>query len=191
MKWLALVLALAVPGTAFALPESDRTPETKRLLAAAMVAEAGWHADADHRGIFHVIRKRYVELKKFESFADQLRAYVAVFDPRTKLEGRTVWLRSLARDDPIGPPEGWPDGASWKRHRLRWARVLERASRCIDGRDCDDPYRGRARHWGGVGIDHPQGCMVALPRRGTRNVFYAIDWACKRRRRVNLSTPAP
>ena len=177
--FLAASVALARP-----LPERDRTAETERWLAAAMVAEAGWLAEADHRAIYHVLRRQYRARSARGidgSFLDTVRRYAAAFDGRTT-RARSVWVRSLAEGfHDHADPDGWPDGVSWKSHRKLWAAVRRRAWACMRGAACRDPYRGRATHWGGT-KDPPRGCMVALVSRDTINTFYGVDAACVRRR---------
>ncbi len=174
------------------IPAEERTPETRRWLAVAMVAEAGWappnkpRAEADHRAIFHVLALRWPRLqkrwpKRYDSFLSVVRAYVAAMDPRTERGGRVRWLLRL-EPDMVEAPTGWPDRANWRRHRVWWERVVERAGNCLEGVKCPDPYRGQALHWGGA-MDSPQGCMVQLENAGTLNTFYTVDMDCKRRRR--------
>ena len=178
-----------------ALPETERTGETQAALAMAFVAEAGWadpknpEAKADHRAIYHVLLNRWPALSKryperYERFVDVVRAYVAALDPRTEKGRRVRWLRALSAGEyGIGaPPTGWPvEHARWDVHRVWWEQALARAKDCMHGRRCQDPYGGRALHWGGA-MDRPRGCMVRLPNRGTLNTFYAVDSKCRRRR---------
>lgn len=183
---------VSVQAVAHGLPIEERTDATKRWLAVAMVAEAGWEAEADHRGIFHALKNRFRRLtrrfpKRYPTYLSVVRAYVAAFDPRTKKGGRVRWLMALTQPGrPPGPPKGWPvDRARWDRHTHLWGNVRRLAAQCVDGGRCRDPYKGQAVHWGGAGLDKPQGCMVALPNAGTRNVFYRVDRDCKRRSRAS------
>jgi hypothetical protein len=191
LSFLALGM-LASAARAEGLPPDQQTEEAIRWLAVAFVAEAGWappdrpKAKADHRGIFHVLKKRWPRLrrrwpKRYASFVDVVQGYVAAMDPRTEKGGRVRWLLQLelGRED---APRGWPGRANWERHRVWWKAAVRRSRNCIEGRRCPDPYRGQALHWGG-GMDSPQGCMVKLPNAGTLNTFYAVDRGCKRRRR--------
>ncbi len=195
-----LILSLAVVGMlaggaqADGLPVEERGADTTRWLAVAFVAEAGWadpkhqKAEADHRAIFHVLKRRWSRLRKrwpkrFERFVDVLKNYVAALDPRTTKGTRVRWLHALhGHMDMTVAPAGWPqERARWSVHREWWKAALLRARRCTSGRECRDPYRGRALHWGGA-MDVPRGCMVELPNAGTFNTFYRLDRDCRRRR---------
>lgn len=186
--WLGLLCSVAGQ-----LPPPERTEETIRWLAVAMVAEAGWadpsheKAEADHRAIYHVLRRRWPRLQKrwphlYPRFVDVVQAYVAAFDPRTPKGGRVRWLMRL-KPGMTASPEGWPDNARWHLHRVWWAAAVARATRCVRGEGCRDPHRGKALHWGG-GMDKPTGCMVALPNAGTFNTFYAVERDCTRARKT-------
>lgn len=163
------------------LPEAERTEDAKRWLAVAFIAEAGWKAEVDHRGIYHVIKRRWqrrVKVKPKLRFVRSVQLYVAAFDPRTEQGGRVQWLLSL-QPGREAPPAGWPKKLSWPKYRVWWKAAQERATRCIDGGRCKDPYP-RAWHWGGT-IDAPSECMIALPNVGTYNTFYDLDLACRRK----------
>lgn len=169
-----------------ALPPDQVNDVTTRWLAVAMVAEAGWLAEADHRAIYHVLRRRWPRLqkrrpKRYSDFVSVVQGYVAAMDPRTSKGGRVRWLLQLelGRED---APTGWPERANWEKHRVWWVRTVERARDCIAGRRCRDPYKGQALHWGGD-MDSPSGCMVELPNAGTANTFYSVDVECARKRR--------
>lgn len=193
MRSLTLVL-LWCSGTACAqwLPDTERDDETIRWLAVAFIAEAGWadpkhaQAEADHRGIYHVLRRRWQRLQRRYSkltFLKMVQTYVAAFDYRTEKAGRVRWLLSLRSKDPNAEPAGWPrQKASWEVHRVWWLAALERARHCVEGSrlKCRDPYP-RAWHWGGD-MDIPKGCMVKLCNVGTFNTFYSIDRACRHAR---------
>ena len=185
---LALVLLWSSAASASGLPESERTAEAKRWLAVAFIAEAGWadpkhaQAEADHRGIYHVLRRRWQRLKKrFPklTFVKMVQNYVAAFDSRTEKAGRVRWLLSL-QPGSDREPAGWPaHKAKWSVHRVWWEQAQERAARCIDGGRCRDPYP-HAWHWGGD-MDIPRACMVELRNVGTLNTFYSIDMDCRRK----------
>ena len=192
LTFLALVMWASV-AHAQGLPEEDRDPDTVRWLA--FVAEAGWapperpKGEVDHRAIFHALANRWPQLQRrnaryFARFKAVVRSYVAAMDPRTEKGARVRWLLRLLRLHPgiIKAPLGWPDRANWAKHRVWWEAAVARAEACMAGRDCPDPYEGRALHWGST-ADGPQGCMVALPNAGTLNVFYRVSMECKRRRR--------
>lgn len=189
---LALVLVVTWPLRA---EEAVQQPENeKRWLAVAFVAEAGWadpghrKAEADHRAIYHVLNRRWARMKKrwpsrYGQFVSVVQAYVAAMDPRTQKQGRVRWLLALSQQSPQDavPPAGWPiTRARWSLHRQWWGQALQRAERCLRGRRCRDPYRGRAYHWGGD-MDLPRRCMVELPNAGTYNTFYTVSVDCKRR----------
>jgi hypothetical protein len=199
-RWLkGALIALAVwlaqcTGASAQAPESEQS-EAARWLAVAFVAEAGWadpkhaKAEADHRAIFHVLRRRWGQMRRrwpkiYPRFVDVLQAYVAAFDPRTEKGQRVRWLLALVQHDDLElPPASWPEAnARWDVHRPWWEAALERAEGCLAGRRCPDPYRGRALHWGGA-MDAPRGCMRELPNPGlTFNTFYAVDTQCARTR---------
>jgi len=190
-----LALGILASSARAELPPEERTAETRRWLAVAMVAEAGWappdrpKAAADHRAIFHVLKNRWPRLRKrwpklYPHFADVVQGYVAAFDPRTEKGGRVRWLLRL-RPGIVEAPVGWPGRANWKRHRVWWEAVVQRAGDCMEGRRCRDPYRGQALHWGAT-FDAPRGCMVPLPNAGTLNVFYTVSMECKKKRRDDM-----
>ena len=193
MHRLALVLTLLISNTVRALPETERTDDTKLWLAVAFVAEAGWagqnkpKAEADHRGIFHVLKNRWPRLKRrfpkrFPRYVDVVQAYVAALDPRTKGK-RVRWLLRMGLD-PTQAPAYWPAKVKWSVHKPLWIRALQRAQDCLAGTPgkCRDPYKGKALHWGGE-MDRPTECMVLLPNAGTYNDFYGVDTECTRDRR--------
>lgn len=164
------------------VPASENNDDTARWLAVAFIAEAGWLAEKDHRGIFHVMRKRWPKLRKrfpkqYPRFVDVIHEYVAAFDSRTK-RARTRWLLSLHGRPQHEAPAGWPSNVSWPRHLRYWRAAVRRAHNCLDGIACRDPYP-RSLHWGGD-MDKPQGCMVKLDNVGTDNTFYRVDLDCKR-----------
>jgi hypothetical protein len=191
---LSLGLGLAVTWPLQAREDGQWLGAEKRWLAVAFVAEAGWadpghrKAEADHRAIFHVLKRRWQRMKRrwpsrYGQFVTVVQAYVAAMDPRTAKRGRVRWLLALAQQSPQDtvPPAGWPiSRARWSRHRQWWGQALERAEGCLQGRRCRDPYLGRAYHWGGD-MDLPRRCMVELPNAGTYNTFYTVSAACKRR----------
>ncbi len=173
--------------SAVVVPVGD---DVRRWLAVAFIAEAGWadrkrrKAEADHRGVFHVLRGRFTRMnrrlpKRYPTFLSVVQGYVAAFDTRTPKGGRVRWLLALAFGGRTGEPAGWPADVRWDVHQRWWEATLERAGRCLAGR-CKDPYRGKARHWGGA-MDSPQGCMRELPNVGTYNTFYSVDLECRRR----------
>ncbi len=182
MRILIFVLALAwtTPTAAQGLPKSAQTAKAKRWLAVAFIAEAGWLAKMDHRGIYHVLRHRWQSrVKRYPglTFTRMVQNYVAAFDSRTEKGGRVRWLLSL-RSGEAREPAGWPRAASWPKHLVWWRAAQVRAARCVDGGRCPNPYR-RARHWGST-TDIPGKCMIKLPNVGTANTFYSVDMACRR-----------
>lgn len=189
MRALALAAVLLWCSTARGadLPEAERTADAKRWLAVAFIAEAGWadpkhvKAKRDHRAIYHVLKRRWQRMhKNFPrlTFLRMVQGYVAAFDSRTEKGGRVRWLLSL-QPGRVTAPAGWPAKASWPRHKVWWDAALERATRCVDGGHCPDPYP-EAWNWGGD-MDAPSACMVELPNVGTYNTFYGTDMACRRR----------
>lgn len=197
---LAAVVMFVTGARAQDPPKQDQS--SVRLLAMAFVAEAGWadprheKAKRDHTAIFHVLKRRWSRLREryptvYPRFDDMVRSYVAALDPRTEKGRRVRWLQSLSSPERANgePPVAWPSNLSWPAHRVWWLQALERASNCLAGQRCRDPYRGRALHWGGGnGLDPPQGCMVELPNRGTYNTFYAVGVDCKKKRRRAAAT---
>ena len=168
------------------LPESERTADAIRWLAVAFIAEAGWadpkhrEARADHRGVFHVLRRRWSRaVKRWPNltFVHMVQNYVAAFDSRTQKGGRVRWLLSL-QPGSDRPPAGWPSRSPWPPHLRWWKQAQKRAARCINGGHCPDPYP-TAWNWGGD-MDMPSTCMVELPNVGTANTFYTLDLVCRR-----------
>lgn len=198
MHIIILVVAMLWSSIAHAddLPEAERTAEAKRWLAVAFIAEAGWadpkhaQAKADHRGIYHVLKRRWQRRHKQVPKLRFIRAvqnYVAAFDPRTAKGGRVRWLLSL-QPGRVAPPAGWPPKLNWPKHQVWWVQAQERAARCIDGGRCPDPYP-LAWHWGGD-MDSPSSCMIELPNVGTYNTFYNLDLPCMRKLRARRARRA-
>lgn len=190
---LAVSIALALAAAVFAARALADAPPLDRLLAVAFVAEAGWAdprhamAEADHRAIFHVLRKQAgMQARPFEVVVSE---YVTALSDRAPDNDRTCWLNALLVHEGDEPPACWPNGrASWPRHLGWWRAAVARAERCLSRRGCRDPYRGQAVHWGGD-MDPAKGCMVALPNAGTLNTFYAVDRECVRRREAAKVNP--
>lgn len=167
------------------IPAEQWSPRAHLWLSRAMVAEAGWHAERDHRGLAYVLARRWKRaVRRFPlwRFIDQVREYcTALGGGRRSLSPRQVWLRTLPMVSPegIGPstgdaaPEGWPrNAAPWSQHRARWRSVLRRADQWHRG-ELRDPCRGRAVAWGGD-MDDPSEALEPVDCGDTANIFYGL-----------------
>lgn len=157
------------------MPTEQWTPHAHVWLARAMVAEAGWEAKSDHVAIAYVLSRRWKRAKErwpTLRFVDVIRNYCAGLGSfRRSLTPRQRWLRALGFEVEAAP-DGWPRGASWRRHERLWRGALKRSLKWSRG-ELRDPCRGRAWHWGGT-IDSPHGRMVAVDCGETRNTFYGM-----------------
>ena len=179
MKHLIAGSLLLVTSTAAAdkrppVPLAQWTPQTRLWLARAMVAEAGFDAEQDHRAIAFVLARRWERVRERWSsmrLIDVIRNYCAGLGSyRRSITPRQRWVRALRPD--LGKPEGWPARLSWERHQPLWQATLERVDRFSRG-ELEDPCRGRAWHWGGV-IDSPRGRMDPIDCGETHNTFYRL-----------------
>lgn len=150
------------------LPTDD---ETRNRLAIAWVAEANWNAPRDYAATGHVLAWRWRNLPALQEmeFGEVITSYVAVFR-KSRRTRRMQWVLGLNAGGEM--PLAWDMRLSWAAHRPLWGRVLRFASAFLRGR-VPDPCGGRARHWGGPGIDTPSNRLRPIDCGDTHNVFYA------------------
>jgi len=158
------------------LPSEQWTHQTHIWLSRAFVAEAGWDSKRDHIAIAYVIKRRWNRMKKrwdMIRFLDVVRNYCSGLGLQLTREptDRQKWIRALSFK--LDKPIGWPDNASWKKHRVLWKKALRRAHDWYIGKYAD-PCNGKAYNWGGA-MDIARAKKLKLKPIDcgeTENIFY-------------------
>lgn len=154
--------------------DAQPAPEDDGLwLARAMVAEADWRADTDHRAIGYVLLAKYrIVQRRYPrvTVAAIARAYCSGLEHDDRRSKRLRWVYRLDRAGQ--QPLGWPIGSPWLRYSGLWRKVLRTADKCLSG-EVADPCRGRAEHWGGP-MDTPSDRLERVDCGRTVNTFYRV-----------------
>ena len=146
------------------------------LLARIVVGEAGWHATEADVAAHHAVLE-----SRAERMGVRYVTAAGLYSPRHTgvATSRRPWVAELGRS--LRRPPLWPDGASWRAHRARWARILELAAQAHAG-DLVAPCS--PDHWGGPVVDRARiergiarGYWRVVDCGATRNVFLALEGA--------------
>ena len=140
-----------------------------------MAGEGGWSVP-DHIAILAALHRRARVLGV--PVVEHARAYCEAIKQRGTLTRRQRWVLALPPAPALTAPPGWPDNASWARHRPLWLAVLERASRAPVKPDCALPpekwaARDIASDLASIDAHLASGEWVDAGCRGTRNLFLA------------------
>ena len=162
---IALAMVAALPAAA-----QEYTARDQLALARVCASEVGLEVTAECAAIHEVLADRARRIGF--SYHAAVCAYSTRTCRRSRQDARgwIAWLRPDGRR-----PRGWPQAASWARHRRRWLELYDHAGAVLRG-DVDSPCTEPPDHWGGA-MDDWRARMAGWTRvqcGPTRNRFWSI-----------------